>query len=98
MVNRRTSRHQRVSANLKEQRPTVAPARQPFSGTYVPYRRCACGGRAYVSRQDAKTVKREMARKYGRDVVANTAQVYRCDVDDRSWHVGATPATEGETS
>ena len=76
------SRHVKV-----RNRPRVAPARQPFHGTYVPAHRCQCGNRGFVSRQDAKTVAKEMHRERGLAL-----RTYRCSLDERNWHVGPRDA------
>lgn len=67
--------------------PKIAPVGQPFTGTYVSAHSCMCGKRGFISRKDAKTVIREMKRKSGDDAL----RAYRCNQDERNWHVGHPP-------
>lgn len=53
---------------------------------------CICGKRAYLTKRDARQATRRIRGRRGR------LAAYRCDHDDRYWHVGHQPVlvTRGE--
>lgn len=54
--------------------------------TFVPWvGTCLCGKRCYQSKRDARTAARQLRGRDGR------LDVYRCDHDDRYWHIGHQP-------
>jgi len=61
--------------------------KQPWQGVYIPASHtCLCGKRAYRTRQDARTVVKEMRRKGHIRGDALRLSTYRCT--SGVWHVG----------